>query len=185
MCKLAIEMVIAALAGTLTATAQTDTTEAKQKTITFVGGGQNGEGPRRAYTLGNYNHLEDGHGWGLDISLEGSRIDRTGGNASLYGEYTPSDEKHVISYNVLLGRKLSAGSNGYLIGGLLAGIRTAEEKCASGQSHIGFDCYADEEPESEYKLNGGVFLGYKRASFFGGLRVTRESAQFLVGHKFQ
>ena len=56
--------------------------------------------------------------------------------------------------------------------------------CPAGQSYLGYQCYADTDPESHWKLNygGGVMVHFDRLAF--GVRVTGESKTAIVGLNF-
>ena len=52
------------------------------------------------------------------------------------------------------------------------------------KSYLGYQCYADRDPDKEYTVNYGVMAtySYKRAVF--GVRATGESVQLLIGTRF-
>lgn len=63
------------------------------------------------------------------------------------------------------------------------GAIETSQKCAR-QSYIGFQCYADAEPESSYDFNYGVFGIYHIGNFALGARITGESQQLTSGFSF-
>ena len=66
----------------------------------------------------------------------------------------------------------------------LIGARAYETNCPYGQSYLGYQCYADADPENEWKLNvgGGVLIGIRRA--VAGVRITGESTTVVAGFSF-
>ena len=145
-----------------------------------LGSGNSDDTPDYAYTIGFIQDTEEEVIWGLDIALEGLRIDKVGGNYY----YTPSDQEHGISFNVLGGQQWDIGSDSKFQGLIPLGIRSTATRCTSGQSGLGYQCYADEEPESECKFNFGGMLAFKWDDWTAGLRLTGESRQFVIGKSF-
>lgn len=111
---------------------------------------------------------------GLDIAGEGTSLDNTSGNDNEVGQ--------GISYNLLVGMPFNFSENWQTGVGVLLGMREAGESCPD--SYLGYRCYADEEPDTDYKFNyGAVFhLYYKQALL--GLRLSGESSQILFGVAF-
>ena len=112
-----------------------------------------------------------GYRWGFDISGEGTLLDST------YNQYQAIDSG--FSFNLLVGGDFA---DNFSAGILVGAIETAQ-KCAR-QSYLGFQCYADEDPESSYDFNYGVFGIYRVGSFAFGTRITGESQQLTIGFSF-
>ena len=102
--------------------------------------------------------------WGFDVAQEGLMTDRTGGSADVRYDYVPNDTEKAASFNAVVALPLSLGqSAGEVMLGALLGARTTRRECPAGQSYLGYDCYADEDPDVSYKVNGGVLGAYRRA----------------------
>ena len=111
---------------------------------------------------------------GLDIAGEGTSLDNTSGNVN--------EINQGFSFNLLVGRPLNFSKNWQAGVGVLLGARETGESCPD--SYLGYRCYADEDPETDYDFNyGAVFhLIYKHALI--GLRASGESTQLLFGVVF-
>ncbi len=114
--------------------------------------------------------------FGFDIAGEGTSLDNTSGKHDDIGQ--------GISFNLLIGKPVNFSQNWQAGIGALLGMRMAGKSCPSGDSYLGYQCYADEKPEANYEFNyGGVIhLYYKHALL--GLRVSGESTQILFGVAF-
>tara|TARA_Y100001935_G_C17186028_1_gene447625 strand:- start:230 stop:766 length:537 start_codon:yes stop_codon:yes gene_type:complete len=113
--------------------------------------------------------------FGLDISGEGTMLDST------YGGY--DDLAQGFSFNFLIGSDISQNKDGKLSVGLILGFIETEADCPD--SYLGYQCYADAEPDYEYDFNGGGFLNYSiNQSLNLGLRATSNSTQVTFGFKF-
>lgn len=125
-----------------------------------------------AWSLG-YLAANSGSGYrlGFDISGEGTLLDST------YNQDEAIDSG--FSFNLLVGGDVASN---FSAGVLLGAIETSQE-CAK-QSYIGFECYADEDPESSYDFNYGVFGIYHMGGFALGARITGESQQLTIGFSF-
>ena len=144
-----------------------------------VGAGKGKEGtPDMSFSIGYIRSGSmDKPIFGIDIAAEGSRIDKTGGDFF----YTPSKEEHGYSINALIGHEFRLVKNGKLQTLALIGVRSVETICPSGQSTLGFQCFADEDPRSKYKANWGSMIVYKREKWSFGVRATGESTQLIIG----
>ena len=112
---------------------------------------------------------------GFDIAGEGTMLDST------YGGY--DDLAQGTSYNFLYGADISQSKNDKIHIGLIFGFIETEADCPD--SYIGYQCYADAEPDYEYDFNGGGFLNYSiNQSLNLGLRATSNSTQVTFGFKF-
>lgn len=115
---------------------------------------------------------------GFDLGLEGEREDLTGGRRTI---------ETSGSGNILFGisPKWSVISPKWSVTlfGLL-GARSHRTTCPSGQSYVGFRCYADTEPEEDYRVNygGGIMMHRERITF--GVRVTGQSQTAILGWNF-
>lgn len=120
--------------------------------------------------------------WGFDLAGEGKLVDHT---------RETSKWKSGISINLIAGRTLIGKQGSGLAGAFLIGARAVTRKYPSSHSyarfkcHAGFQCYADKDPVHEHKFNVGGILSYthKKSRVMFGLRVTRESKQFIVGFR--
>ena len=106
------------------------------------------------------------------MGLKGTGEDLTSG-----GERT----EEGFSFNLLAGinpfkdKDRSASFFGLL------GSRSYKTTCPSGQSFLGYQCYADYEAENHYKVNygGGIMIYFKRLAI--GARITGESQTAILG----
>lgn len=111
---------------------------------------------------------------GFDIAGEGTMLDSTWGR----------DErpKRGTSYNFLLGRNMVDSGRFRADAALLLGVRESAKDCPD--SYLGWRCYADRDPETDYKGNFGGLLTFSFDKLTLGLRATGESAQMLAGLRF-
>ena len=106
---------------------------------------------------------------------EGTMLDST------YGGY--DDLAQGFSFNFLYGIDVSKNQNDKISVGLLIGLIEEEQDCPD--SYLGYQCYADESPDTEYGFNGGGFLNYSVSESLNlGLRATSNSTQLTIGFKF-
>lgn len=146
----------------------------------FYGGvGSNSEefAPSAAWSIGGIFFTET-YLWGADLAGEGYSLDST------YGQNEATES--ALSLNLLWGKQISR--NFSLLG--LIGVRDETSECQQ-QSFLGFQCYADEDPEVSYTVNYGVHAIYTvssyqlfRKEFSLGLRVTGESTQLTLGFTY-
>ncbi len=112
--------------------------------------------------------------WGLDVSGEGTMLDSTWGQRN--------SAKQATAFNFLIGKNLNKTENSRIDAAFIAGIREKTSSCPS--SYLGYQCYADQKPDTSYGFNGGIALTWIYKSFMVGARFTGESKQALVGIKF-
>tara|TARA_B100000609_G_C16980136_1_gene313398 strand:- start:216 stop:659 length:444 start_codon:yes stop_codon:yes gene_type:complete len=112
---------------------------------------------------------------GFDIAGEGTMLDST------YGGY--DDLAQGTSYNFLYGADISQSKNDKIHIGLIFGFIETEADCPD--SYIGYQCYADQDPDYEHEFNGGGFLTYSlNESINLGLRATKHSTMLTLGIKY-
>jgi len=111
--------------------------------------------------------------FGFDLAREGTMLDSTFGQDSL---------SQALSVNVLLGRNFYDNGTIRVDAAGILGIRETFADCPD--SFLGFQCYADTAPSTEYDVNYGALLtvSFSRASL--GVRITGESTQAVLGLKF-
>lgn len=112
--------------------------------------------------------------WGFDIAREGTLLDSTYGRDRSVSSAT--------SFNLLFGRNVVETDALRFDGALLLGIRQSSKECHS--SFLGFQCYADRDPETDYKANFGAVTTVSFRRMVLGARATGESAQILAGFRF-
>ncbi|QUS35571.1 hypothetical protein [Falsirhodobacter algicola] len=112
--------------------------------------------------------------FGFDIAREGTKLDSTWNKNE--------DLTSGVSYNLLIGSNIY--DSGLLRSdvALLIGLRETSADCP--RSYLGFQCYADSEPETEYKGNFGALITFAYDRFTLGLRATGESTQLVTGIRF-
>ena len=173
--------------STLALLALTSTTLVHAETIAlYAGSGQNTNTDNTPWVVG---FLLDTPQliWGMDFSGEGTTVDQTGGSAGLYRDYVPRDLEQGFSINFLIGPRLTVKEGQtwrFDIAGIV-GLRQDQRKCPGGQSYLGYDCYADEDPEASWTFNGGGLLSLTQRNWQVGLRATGESTQLIVGYRFK
>ncbi len=111
--------------------------------------------------------------FGFDIAGEGEMLDSTFGSNAL---------KQAYSFNAVLGGNLYWSEDMRTDLSAIIGFRESVKDCPD--SFIGFQCYADRDPETEYELNYGAMLTITFDHALIGLRVTEQSAQALIGISF-
>jgi hypothetical protein len=111
---------------------------------------------------------------GGDISREGTVLDSTWGRDDA--------AKQATSFNLLVGASVIDQGKFKTDAALLVGIREDTKDCAD--SYLGYQCYADSEPETDYKGNVGVVLNFSFDRMTVGVRATGESTQILAGVRF-
>ena len=112
--------------------------------------------------------------WGLDFSKEGSLLDST------YRQNRAV--KQGTSYNLLLGTNLAKTESSRFDVAILIGAREKTKDCPS--SYLGYQCYANAEPDTQYGFNYGAVLTWSFKGMMIGIRATGESTQAIVGLKF-
>lgn len=111
---------------------------------------------------------------GFDLGSEGTMLDSTWGQ--------DSQPEQGTSYNLLLGGNLLDSGRFRADAALLAGVREAAADCPD--SYLGFQCYADRDPDTDYKGNFGGVLTVSVDRLTLGLRATGESTQMVAGFRF-
>ena len=112
--------------------------------------------------------------YGFDIAREGTMLDST------YGKN--NSVRSGTSYNALVGLNLSKSDYSRFDVALLIGAREKTKSCPS--SYLGYQCYANTDPDSTYTVNYGLVATGTYKSVLLGARVTGESAQAMLGLRF-
>jgi hypothetical protein len=112
--------------------------------------------------------------WGVDFSGEGTMRDSTGNNYNTVQQAT--------SFNFLIGRNLIRNESSRFDTALIVGMREKTSECP--KSYLGYQCYADTDPNKSYGLNYGLALTWTYKSVMLGVRATGESTQALLGLRF-
>ncbi|MBU2957964.1 hypothetical protein Q4511_07890 [Paracoccus sp. 1_MG-2023] len=112
--------------------------------------------------------------WGADIAREGTMLDSTYGRTRAIENGT--------SYNLLVGRNFVDRGSFRLDAAVILGLRETVTSCHA--SYLGYRCYADRSPDTEYRGNFGVMTAVSYDALMIGMRITEESAQTLVGIRF-
>ncbi len=143
-------------------------------------GNASGEGPSESdatpWSIGGYTTTQRKVILGFDFAQEGTSFDWTANRGGAV--------KQGHSFNFLLGYNLARNENFNFDAALLLGFKETEVTCPSGQSVLGFQCWADYDPASDYELNFGVLLTTTISRTVLGVRATGESVQGLVGWRF-
>lgn len=146
----------------------------------YIGGGNSRndgefESDSTPYSIGFMHQVADSKLiFGGDIGREGTLLDST---------YRRNDSiSQATSFNLLLGANLVDVGRFKTDAALLVGVR--EEAVDCPDSFLGFQCYANSDPETEYTGNFGavITLSYDKVSL--GVRATSESTQVLAGIRF-
>ena len=111
--------------------------------------------------------------FGVDIAGEGEMLDSTFGRDSY---------RQALSFNALLGGRIFQTDKFRTDAMVLLGARESVTDCPD--SVLGFQCYADREPDATYDFNYGAVVTATFDKVAIGLRVTGESAQVVLGFKF-
>lgn len=111
---------------------------------------------------------------GGDLGREGTMIDSTWGQND-----TPTQ---ATSFNFLLGGNMVETGGFRADAALLLGIRESFADCPD--SSLGYQCWADTAPDTEYTGNVGGLLALSFDRVMVGLRATGESTQILGGFRF-
>lgn len=112
---------------------------------------------------------------GMDVGKEGTKLDST------YGRL--NEPQSSTSFNLLAGYKLAQVGALNIDGAAILGFREESESCVQ-QSYVGYQCYANSEPETTYVANYGVAVFASYQQLMVGVRVTDASTQALFGFKF-
>ena len=111
--------------------------------------------------------------YGIDFGFEGIMLDSTYGQQDV--------PKQGSSINGIVGR--SFGSENFAFDfGLLVGFRQTGQSCPP--SNLGYQCYADREPETSSDINYGTLAMLNFNDFFVGVRTTAVSQQAIIGLSF-
>ena len=111
--------------------------------------------------------------FGIDMAWEGEMLDSTFGSDSI---------RQALSINGVVGAKLYDSQNVTLSAAAIIGFRESFADCPD--SFLGFQCYADSEPDTEYDLNLGALVLTTFDSVSVGVRVTQVSTQAVLGFSF-
>jgi len=149
--------------------------------LIFLGGGSSKgdadsfENDDTAWSLGWLQRMAGkSYSLGFDIAGEGTMLDST------WGQNEAVDQG--FSINFLATRNLTSTDSFAVDLGLLLGARESAQDCP--RSYLGYQCYADAKPKTEYEANFGVigFVTFKSVSV--GFRATGESTQLTLGINF-
>jgi len=150
--------------------------------IFYVGAGSSsGEASRNenddtAWSLG-WIYKTRSLSFGVDIAGEGTSYDSTTG---YYNE-----PRQGISLNLIAITPIMRGRRWTFDGGVLLGFVQSGRSCEStGRSYLGYTCYADQDPDTEYDFNYGAVGLWTSGSISVGLRATKESTQAILGMQF-
>jgi len=110
---------------------------------------------------------------GFDIAREGTLLDSTWRRTNAVSD--------GYSFNLLFGRNLTRTENSRIDVALLVGFRKETQSCP--RSYLGYQCYADLEPDEGYAFNYGAVLAWTYRNVMVGVRGTGESKQVLIGVK--
>lgn len=154
-----------------------DTTS--RSTFYFGAGTSNDDGPDTAdetpLVVGfTHQPMNSKMVWGLDMAREGTMLDST------YGQDRAVSS--ALSFNLLVGRNFIETAKYKVDGALILGVREEAQDCPS--SFLGYQCYADSAPDTEYTGNFGAMATVSVEKMVIGVRATGESAQVLVGFRF-
>ena len=131
----------------------------------------NGDTPM---SIGYLALRDEGAFFGFDIGAEGTVLDST------YSQTNKPNQAY--SFNVILGTNISEQGKHRFDVGAIAGIREKTKDCPS--SYLGYACYANTKPDTQYTANFGALITYSYDKLTIGLRATGESTQLLLGVKF-
>ncbi|MFQ1699254.1 hypothetical protein ACJ5NV_01530 [Loktanella agnita] len=151
----------------------------QSSTAFYIGGGVNNESKVQEiddtpFVIGMLAQLPNsGVLFGFDIAGEGEMLDSTYGSNGI---------RQAFSFNVLFGGNLMDDGNTRIGASLLLGMRETFADCPD--SYLGYQCYADREPDTDYDLNYGGLLSVSFDNLTIGVRATEVSTQAVVGLSF-
>lgn len=155
------------------------TAQSTAETIFYFGGGVNNDGAtvetdETPFVLGI---LAAPAGspllFGLDIAAEGEMLDSTFGSDTI---------RQSFSFNGLVGTNLYQSQSVRTDASLIVGLRESFADCPD--SFLGYQCYADEAPDTEYEFSYGALVTVSFDSVTIGVRATEVSTQAIVGFSF-
>ena len=177
----ALALALGLLAFSVSAVAQQSYSSPTQN-IFYVGAGSstgdaaNNENDETAWSLG-WIYKTNGFSFGVDIAGEGTSYDSTTGYYN--------DPRQGVSFNLIALTPIMRGQRWTFDGGVLLGAVQSGRSCKStGQSYLGYECYADQDPDTEYDFNYGAVGLWTSGSISVGLRATKESTQAILGMQF-
>lgn len=153
--------------------------ESDAKNVLYLGAGPTDESGAFAtddipYALGFINMSESrATVLGFDFAGEGAMFDSTGGGDRV---------RQAMSFNALIGTNVYQGSDMRIDALALIGARESISDCPD--SYLGYQCYADMAPHTEYDLNYGAVVTATFDRFMVGARSTTESTQIVLGFQF-
>jgi hypothetical protein len=171
------------MSATAAAQVTPDSTQApaKKESTTVIYGGlgsakeadfdESGDTP---WSVGGY--FGEKYIFGIDLAGEGTKIDNT---SNLNAAVTQG-----LSVNAIFGFKLMNRDDFKVDVGALVGGRHASASCPSGQSYLGYQCYADSDPSISWDVNYGAILTMSYKAGLVGVRATGESTQVILGIRF-
>ena len=149
-----------------------------QSTLYFGGGINNNadelERDDTPFVVGILAHSPTGNLLiGGDIAGEGEMLDSTYGTNAI---------RQAFSFNGLIGSTLSQSQTTKVDAAFILGVRETFSDCPD--SFLGYQCYADEPPETEYTFNYGALVSISFNNIAVGLRMTEVSTMATVGFSF-
>lgn len=111
--------------------------------------------------------------YGLDFGMEGMMLDST---------YGANGYKQAMSFNALVGANLHRTDDFSVDGAALIGVIETAADCPD--SFVGYQCYANAEPDVDYDINLGGLVNVRFDVWSVGMRATKTSTQAIVGYKF-
>ena len=136
---------------------------------------------KKSFAAGAILNFNSGFAFGLDFGTDGKKEDSTHGY-----------EKPRNNLVLLLSPGIHIHKEGKTLGFTLLfmiGARQTGTYCPSGDSHLGFRCYANEEPSDEYQAAFGFFGAISGAvspknNILLGAKVTDTSTGLALGFWF-
>lgn len=111
--------------------------------------------------------------WGFDLAGEGAMFDSTGGGERV---------RQALSFNLLVGTNVYQTSDLRVDAIGILGAREAVSDCAD--SYLGYQCYADTSPDTQYEVNYGGMINATFDRYMVGVRATGVSTQIVFGLQF-
>lgn len=111
--------------------------------------------------------------YGFDLASEGQMLDST---------YGTNELRQAFSFNGLIGANVVQTTGFRADIAAILGFKESFADCPD--SFLGFQCYADQEPETEYEFNFGAMINFTFDAVSFGVRATDVSTQAVFGINF-
>ena len=126
-------------------------------------------------TLSPETH-KSGFSLGIDIGTDGKAVDNTHGSTE--------NVRNVVFFPTT-GAQIRLNDRSTILMMAMFGARHISHNCPSGDSFLGFRCYADIDHETEYEAVIGFLTTFSYRGFLAGAKMkTGGARKIILGYRF-